>query len=85
MGGIELIADIGAAGSCARIQRSLNAGFYRLTAAGVEGVAIPRYTLSAILAPEPNECGNGRLEVGEECDDGNLDAGDGCSPMCAAE
>ena len=64
MGGIELIADIGAVGSCARIQRSLWAGFYCLTAAGVEGCD-PEVHPECDSGPEPNE-GNGRLEVGEE-------------------
>ncbi len=31
------------------------------------------------------ECGNGRLDVGEECDDGNLVDGDGCSALCTVE
>ncbi|MCY1009147.1 DUF4215 domain-containing protein [Nannocystis pusilla] len=28
------------------------------------------------------ECGNGKLEPGEQCDDGNKDPGDGCEPNC---
>ncbi|HMJ16426.1 MAG TPA: DUF4215 domain-containing protein [Polyangiaceae bacterium] len=31
------------------------------------------------------ECGNGRLERGEQCDDGNDASGDGCSAECASE
>ncbi|MEE8557925.1 MAG: hypothetical protein V3T14_08575 [Myxococcota bacterium] len=33
---------------------------------------------------DPQVCGNGKLEVGEDCDDGNLDPGDGCEPDCTA-
>jgi cysteine-rich repeat protein len=79
------LIDDGGAGACARIQRSLDQGAYRVTALGGNGVALPRYVLNAILAPEPNECGNGRLEVGEDCDDGNRDGGDGCSGECRTE
>jgi len=28
------------------------------------------------------ECGNGRVDYGEECDDGNLDDGDSCTSSC---
>jgi cysteine-rich repeat protein len=31
------------------------------------------------------ECGNGRVEAGEQCDDGNTASDDGCSATCAAE
>jgi len=31
------------------------------------------------------ECGNGKVEVGEQCDDGNLLDCDGCSPECQLE
>src|SRR5699024_1821823 len=31
------------------------------------------------------ECGNGRIEDGEQCDDRNPDDGDGCSSACARE
>ncbi len=31
------------------------------------------------------ECGNGRLEAGEQCDDGNTTDGDGCSAGCERE
>jgi cysteine-rich repeat protein len=34
---------------------------------------------------DPQTCGNGVLEGGEECDDGNLADGDGCSSLCVAE
>jgi cysteine-rich repeat protein len=30
----------------------------------------------------PAECGNLRVDVGEQCDDANHDDGDGCSPDC---
>jgi cysteine-rich repeat protein len=33
----------------------------------------------------PPECGNGRLEAGEQCDDGNLTPGDGCSADCVRD
>jgi cysteine-rich repeat protein len=32
-----------------------------------------------------NDCGDGRVEVGEECDDGNIVDGDGCSHDCRME
>ena len=35
-------------------------------------------------APEP-QCGNRRIEAGEECDDGNQRSGDGCSAQCRRE
>ncbi|MFP6663418.1 MAG: DUF4215 domain-containing protein [Deltaproteobacteria bacterium] len=31
------------------------------------------------------QCGDGRLEIGEECDDGNLTSGDCCSSVCEIE
>ena len=33
----------------------------------------------------PINCGNGKLEPGEECDDGNLVDGDGCNKICKLE
>ena len=30
------------------------------------------------------ECGNGKIEEGEQCDDGNTNGGDACSPECKA-
>jgi cysteine-rich repeat protein len=30
----------------------------------------------------PPNCGNGRVEAGEDCDDGNDTSGDGCEPDC---
>lgn len=42
-----------------------------------------------VLPPDafvpPPECGNGRLEAGEQCDDGNRSAGDGCDGDCRRE
>lgn len=35
--------------------------------------------------PECAECGNGRVERGEECDDGGKAGGDGCSASCQIE
>jgi cysteine-rich repeat protein len=35
--------------------------------------------------PPPGECGNGRVDAGEQCDDGNTTAGDGCSSTCTLE
>ncbi len=37
------------------------------------------------FAGTPPECGNGRVERGEECDDGNTVSGDGCSATCQDE
>src|SRR6185295_7068565 len=37
------------------------------------------------LPPPGAECGNGRLESGEECDDGDTDDCDGCSATCRDE
>jgi cysteine-rich repeat protein len=34
---------------------------------------------------EPNTCGDGHLDAGEECDDGNRVDGDGCSSKCTIE
>jgi uncharacterized delta-60 repeat protein len=42
-----------------------------------DAIVVARFTLA--------ECGNGRLEAGEECDDGNLAAGDCCSPTCTLD
>lgn len=33
---------------------------------------------------QPAECGNGRVDPGEECDDGNLDETDECTTLCAS-
>ncbi|MEE9293479.1 MAG: DUF4215 domain-containing protein [Phycisphaerae bacterium] len=33
----------------------------------------------------PDVCGNGTVEAGEQCDDGNLDNGDGCAATCTDE
>ncbi len=37
---------------------------------------------TTLVAPE---CGNGRVETGEQCDDGNRTDGDGCSRWCVLE
>src|SRR5262249_32639809 len=34
---------------------------------------------------QPDPCGNGTLDAGEECDDGNLKDGDCCSAGCTLE
>ncbi len=36
-------------------------------------------------APPAPECGNNKLEDGEQCDDGNKEDGDGCSAACVTE
>ncbi len=46
--------------------------------------------VNTLLQPYPSEgeaaqCGNGKLETGEQCDDGNLINGDGCSSTCQTE
>ncbi len=41
--------------------------------------------LVGVFAGTPPECGNGRIESGEECDDGNTTGGDGCSATCQNE
>lgn len=33
----------------------------------------------------PPQCGNGRLEAGEQCDDGNTTPDDGCGPTCVRD
>ena len=38
-----------------------------------------------MVAAGYDNCGNGKLESGEECDDGNTVEGDGCSNKCQAE
>ncbi|MBU1220118.1 hypothetical protein KKF34_10490 [Myxococcota bacterium] len=52
------------------------------------------YLLAAIIlfivscaggAKQPNPCGNGLQDDGEECDDSNLNDGDGCSSLCLIE
>jgi MYXO-CTERM domain-containing protein len=37
------------------------------------------------ICEEPDTCGNGVQETGEDCDDGNTDDGDGCSALCVTE
>src|SRR4029078_8288565 len=38
-----------------------------------------------IPVPNPNKCGDGLIEPGEDCDDANRAPGDGCSAICQAE
>jgi fibro-slime domain-containing protein len=40
---------------------------------------------ASAVPPNPNNCGNGVLDLGERCDDGNTDSGDGCSSTCQIE
>jgi cysteine-rich repeat protein len=45
---------------------------------------VPEGTDTGVVAPPdafvpPPECGNGRIEAGEQCDDGNAAEGDGCT------
>ena len=42
-------------------------------------------TPNGIALTEGSNCGNGRVEPGEECDDGGRVKGDGCSPRCTVE
>lgn len=42
-------------------------------------------TIHFVVETFDPQCGNGRLETGEQCDDGNLIAGDGCSATCEVE
>jgi cysteine-rich repeat protein len=34
---------------------------------------------------DPQACGDGDMDTGEQCDDNNNDPGDGCSPDCQVE
>ncbi len=42
-------------------------------------------TASLARFPFCPECGNGRVDAGEQCDDGNATSGDCCAPDCTAE
>jgi choice-of-anchor A domain-containing protein len=42
-------------------------------------------TFAPVLALAGGECGNGKVEYGEQCDDGNTNNGDGCSSTCQIE
>jgi MYXO-CTERM domain-containing protein len=41
--------------------------------------------LGLTITEPPAECGDGRIDDGEECDDGDPDPGDGCSGECTVE
>ena len=38
-----------------------------------------------LVCPDPAECGDGEVDLGESCDDGNTDDGDGCDATCQSE
>ena len=42
-------------------------------------------TSSTTTTTAPGQCGDGKVDPGEECDDGNRTAGDCCSPTCQLE
>lgn len=44
-----------------------------------------RNIVCTCFMPEPESCGSGQLDVGEECDDGDGVDGDGCSRFCSVE
>ena len=44
-----------------------------------------RPDLPNIIPTQPQPCGNGLLDPGEECDDGNKMVGDGCNAICQIE
>lgn len=52
-----------------------------------DGPVLPIYGAggSGGRSPHRAECGNHRVESGEECDDGNRRDGDGCSRLCRLE
>ena len=37
------------------------------------------------VSPNPKNCGNGVIDIGEYCDDGNTANGDGCNSLCQVE
>jgi cysteine-rich repeat protein len=73
-----------------RIERELQAGLYGIRLRHFSARGTGAYTLhvegpvDGPVEPEP-QCGNGRLEEGEECDDGNPFPGDGCDQNCRRE
>lgn len=61
-----------------------------LDAPGRPDAFVPEGTDAGMIGPPdafvaPPECGNGRLEAGEQCDDGNLTPGDGCGADCVRD
>jgi cysteine-rich repeat protein len=41
--------------------------------------------IPTVPIPNPDRCGNGHLDPGEECDDANKNSRDGCTPLCQIE
>ncbi len=73
-------------GECSRIYYLLEPGVYSLDASFKQEADGPTPSLSYVLAVGfGGDCGNERVEVGEECDDGNRADGDGCDADCAQE
>jgi cysteine-rich repeat protein len=66
----------GGGGAAAGSSMSAGSGAQAAGGSGVGGSAEP---------PVEPECGNGKLEPGEECDDGGLDDGDGCNEACEVD
>src|SRR5262249_50031341 len=46
---------------------------------------VTTFVVGRICELDPNPCGDGVVEAGEDCDDGNTTAGDGCSATCKFE
>lgn len=54
----------------------------RIVVAGIRSSPTQDFAFAGYLS---SECGNGRIEAGEQCDDGGIAGGDGCDVSCQHE
>jgi cysteine-rich repeat protein len=83
---ISLVATAIGCGAGALDPGNHDAGVGRGGAGGsVSGGYDARPDIPTIITVDPQPCGNGKLDPGEQCDDANKVQGDGCSAICQIE